>query len=151
MARLRVSEQVAIDRSPELVRSQFGDVAHHEATGVHDGVEFHVVSDDGSVCRYRQISRVGPLRLRQHFELPRAPDGPLVNTITKGQFSGGSITFEIGGEDDGPSTVTATLDAPLSGPAALIGPLLRRVVSSSLRAALVEDKADLESGRYQPP
>jgi len=38
-------------------------------------------------CSYRQITRVGPLRLRQELELQRVAGEPLVNHITHGQLA----------------------------------------------------------------
>ena len=35
MASLEVARSVEIERDADIVRRQFGDVAHHEATGVH--------------------------------------------------------------------------------------------------------------------
>lgn len=137
-----------IEAPAPLVRRQFGDVAHHEATGLHRGVTFRVISDDGARCDYEQTSRVGPLRLRQEFELERGSEGPLVNRIVKGQFTGGAITFDVAADGEAESLVTATLTAPLRGLESLAGPLLRRKIRRSLAAALVEDKHDLESGSY---
>ncbi len=95
MRSLQVTATARIDAPVEIVRQQFADVAHHAVTGLHRGVRFDVIDDDGRTCRYHQISRVGPLRLRQELRLERTVAGPLVNTITAGQFAGGTITFEI--------------------------------------------------------
>lgn len=43
MATLDVARSVEIDRDAEVVRRQFGDVAHHVATNLHRGVVFEVV------------------------------------------------------------------------------------------------------------
>ena len=147
---LEVTETVVIDRSAEIVRAQFGDVAHHQNTGVHHGVRFELLHDDGRRCRYRQISRVGPIRLQQHVTLVREPDGPLVNTVTAGPLAGGTITFHI--QPDGPSRsrVTAIVEAELRGVKVLAAPMLRSQLAKDLRAALAEDKDDLEHGRYHP-
>jgi hypothetical protein len=148
VAVLDVVRSVEIDADAAMVRRQFGDVAHHAATDVHRGVSFEVLVDDATRCRYRQVSKVGPLRLRQVFELARTEDGPLVNRIVSGQFPGGAITFDVTGVDDGRASVTARLTAPLSGPKAALAPVLRRQVGKQLAAALDEDKRDLEGGRY---
>lgn len=147
MSRLEVSCEISIDAPPEAVRAQFGDVAHHADVGVHRGVVFVVLEETAHVCRYRQTTSLGPLRLRQELALARAPTGPLVNTIVRGQFSGGSITFDVQPDTDEQSHVTASLSADL-GALSLLRPLLRRTVISSLSAALAEDKHDLESGTY---
>jgi hypothetical protein len=148
VAVLDVVRSVEIDADAAMVRRQFGDVAHHASALVHRGVSFEVLADDATRCRYRQVSRVGPLRLRQEFELQRTEDGPMVNRIVSGQFTGGAITFDVARVDDRRASVTARLTASLSGPMAVLAPVLRRQVGKQLAAALDEDKHDLESGRY---
>ena len=148
MRTIDIAERVTIEQPTSVVRAQFGDVAHHQETGVHRGVRFELVDDNGERCHYRQTSRVGPISLRQELTLERSPDGPLVNRITGGVLAGGTITFHI--QSDGPcrSVVTAVVAAELRGVQALVAPLVRSQVARDLRAALIEDKADLELGRY---
>ena len=94
------------------------------------------------------MTRIGPIRLTQEFDLERVNEGPLVNTITLGQFKGGTITFDI--QPDGPdrATVEARLVVEVNGLGALAAPLLRRSVRRSFDQALAEDRNDLESGTY---
>ena len=139
---------VEIERDARVVRQQFADVAHHAANGVHRGVTFEVLDDDGSRCRYRQVSRVGPLAFRQELTLEHAGDGPLVNRIIAEQFTGGAITFVVQPLGPGRSVVEARLVAPLAGVMRGAAPLLRTRVGKQLAAALAEDKDDLERGDY---
>ena len=152
MNNLLIEESISINAEPALVRSQFGDVAHHQRAALHKGVRFEILDCNEHRCHYRQISSVGPLRLKQEVELPLTTTGPLVNTITKGQFTGGTISFTItpAGDDEQQTQVTARLEAPLRGPQRLLAPLLRRQVHKSLSRGLAEDKSDLESGSYSP-
>jgi hypothetical protein len=110
-----------------------------------------VLHDDAVGCRYRQTTRVGPIRLTQEFDLKRVDRGPLVNTITLGQFEGGTITFDIQPEGPDRSTVEARLEAKVNGLGALAAPLLRRSVGRAFDRALAEDRHDLESGTYLEP
>lgn len=143
-----VTRSVEIERDAEVVRHQFGDVAHHAATSVHRGVVFEVIDDDGSRCSYRQTSQVGPLKLCQEIELDRTETGPLVNRIVAGQFSGGSVVFDVEPRGSGRAVVEGRLSAPLSVAMRVVAPLLRALVGKQLAAALAEDKADLEAGGY---
>lgn len=118
-------------------------------TGVHHSVVFEVIDEDAGRCRYRQVSTVGPLRVRQEVELDRSGDGPLVNRIVAGQFSGGEIVFEVTSRGEGRAAVEARLSAPVAGVMRMVAPVLRAQVGRQLAAALVEDKADLESGTYK--
>ena len=147
MAALEISRSVEIERSADVVRAQFGDVQHHAVTSVHKGVEFEVL-EDGDQCRYRQVSSVGPLKFEQVFVLDRSDEGPLVNRIVQGQFSGGAITFRIEPLGASRSRVDAELAATVSGLLRVAAPVLRAQVGRQLAAALLEDKADLESRAY---
>lgn len=129
------------------VRRQFGDVAHHQHPGVHPGVTFEVVADDPDVCRYRQVTRVGPLRSTQEMELRRTPEGPLVNTIRRGVFRDGAIVFDVVESGPDTSTVAARLESDRTAHRVL-RPLISLVVGRALAKALDEDRNDLESGRY---
>jgi hypothetical protein len=142
-----VSERIAIAQPVEQVRAQFGDVAYHASAGVHRGVTFSVVADRDDYCDYEQTTRMGPMHIRQSFQLNRTDLARQVNTVVAGAFAPGSITFEIVPEGDGTS-VTATLRAPLRGPVALFSPVLRRALGRSLAKALAEDRRNLESGTY---
>lgn len=147
MKDLEVIRSVVIDRSAEIVRRQFADVAHHAQTHVHPRVAFEVL-EDGDRCTYSQRSSVGPLRLRQVFELDRTDTGPLVNRIVSGNFSGGAIVFRVEPLADHRSEVETTLTAPLPNALRPLAPLLRAVVGRQLAAALNEDRIDLEGGSY---
>lgn len=148
MAIIDIRRSVSIAVPADIVRRQFGDVAHHAATHVHRGVRFEVLADDGARCRYRQVTRVGPIRLTQEFDVKRVDDGPLVNTVTRGQFEGGTITFDIRPDGAEQSAVEARLKAEVRGLGALAAPLLRRSVRRAFDRALAEDRDDLESGKY---
>ncbi len=148
MSTLEVTSVVRIEVPAETVRAQFADVAHHAATAPHAGVEFEVVSEADGRCDYRQTSRVGPLRFRQELTLEHTESGPLVNSVTKGQFQGGTISFDVTPDGSSAATVEASIRAPLRGPERLLKPVLARTVARALAKALDEDKVDLESGRY---
>jgi hypothetical protein len=144
-----VTQQITINQPVERVRAQFGDVAHHERTGVHRGVTFTVVAERPDYCEYQQTTRMGFVRIRQSFRLERDDPACQVNVLTAGAFTPGSITFEIEPTAIADTTVvTATLRAPLRGVTARLAPLLRPALARSLAKALREDRRDLESGAY---
>lgn len=144
---LEVSERIAIDQPVDLVRAHFADVAYHARCGVHRGVSFRVVTDDNDQCTYDQVTRLGPVRLRQSFQLDRRDSAHQVNTLVAGAFAPGSITFDIGPSDSG-AVVTATVRSQARGLTARLAPILRRPLSRSLARSLAEDRHDLESGAY---
>lgn len=146
---LRASATQRIERPVEEVRAQFADVAHHEAHPPHATVRFEVIEDDGAGgCRYRQVSKLGPVKLRQEMEMTETAPGVLENRVIKGQMAGGVLRFTIVEAGEGASEVTAELEAPLNAVQRLAGPLLQRQVARALADALEEDRRDLESGTY---
>lgn len=147
MAR-RVTRTIRINRPVELVAAQFGDVAHHERTGVHHKTRFKVTAEDDATVRYRQHSRVGPFTIAQDMVLDRADPRHQVNDITSGPLAGGSITFALEAADDDVTEVVATLALPNRRTTAVLAPLLLRVGGRDLAHALREDRADLEGDRY---
>lgn len=146
---LVITRAVTIDRSPELVRSQFADVAHHQRTGVHRGTRFAVVDESAAECIYDQVTGRGPVRLRQRYRLDRRDLAHQVNTVVAGPFRGGTLTFDIDASLPGSTVVTATLTSPPTRGNRLLGPILRRTLGRSLARALAEDKSDIESGAYE--
>lgn len=147
-AMLEVHVDVTIRRPLEEVLAQFGDVGDHERNGHHRGVSFHVLSETSQSCSYSQVSRVGPVRLRQHFELDKSVPAHQVNALISGPFSPGSIKFDIVADGDNGANVTATLCSTRPGLTQLAAPLLRRSLARALTRSLEEDRDDLESGRY---
>ena len=145
---LEVSAQVTIRRPLDEVQEQFGDVGYHERTGHHRGVSFQVVSENSQSCSYSQETRLGPLRLRQEFELDKSVPAHQVNVLVSGPFSPGSITFDVVADGDDGAKVTATLCSTRTGFTQMAAPLLRRSLARALSRALEEDRDDLESGRY---
>jgi hypothetical protein len=146
---LTVARDVVIARPHRLVEDQFADVAHHAATGVHRGVRFEEVEGGPTRCTYDQVTRQGPVSLRQRFVLDRGDRARQVHTVVSGAFAGGTMTFDIRPVDDATTTVTATLEAPVGVLTGLAAPVLRAVLGRSLARALDEDRRDLESGAYR--
>lgn len=143
-----VSRSILIDRPAHEVAQQFGDVDHHERTDLHTGTRFHVLEQDDDFCEYEQHSRVGLIKIRQQFHLDRSDRFHQVNTVTGGNLNGGTLVFDIVESGPGSAEVTATLTPPNTFLIRVAGPILRRAIDRSLAAALEEDRADLESGRY---
>jgi len=121
-----VSAAVSIRRPLDEVQRQFGDVGYHQRTGHHRGVRFVVCAEEPERCDYEQVTRVGPIRLRQKVRLDRADGAHQVNTIVAGPFSPGTITFEVTPGSGDVTRVVATLRAESRGVVRLAAPILKR-------------------------
>lgn len=145
----------------EKVRAQFADLDHHIATDVHPKLRFEVLERGPRRARFVQEVRLLGIRQRDVFERRIADDGSMVDTSVEGFNRGGSLAFgftpnEQGGRAGTDVAVTIRLPLPpvVGG---LVRPLLERQVRRELRAAVAEDKHDLEvrgypaAGRAAPP
>ena len=144
MHALIATETVTIEAPAEIVRAQFGDVGHHERVGPHNGVAFRVLRSDARSTDYEQVTSIGPIKAKQTLRLDDVGSGPLVNTVTGGMLRGGTITFRF---DSHTAATVVTAEVRGRAPRPLV-PLLRRAVGRQLRAALVEDKTDIEQAGY---
>jgi hypothetical protein len=147
---IEVSRSVVIARPAKEVAAQFADVGHHERTNVHRGVTFRVLAENDAWCEYEQLSKLLGRTVQQRMTLDRRDRRHLINTVTAGRFSGGTLRFDIAPRASMSTEVTATLRAPSSVLTKPLTPLLRIALGRSLASALAEDKTDLEERRYQP-
>ncbi|MBL8287874.1 MAG: hypothetical protein JNL85_07820 [Rubrivivax sp.] len=143
--------------APEArVRSQFADLEHHIATGVHPKLALRVLGERGAggALRYEQRVKLLGLTQRDVFERRFTADGAMVDTSVEGFNRGGSLAFRFtpeprGGAEGTCVHITIRLPLPpLVGP--LLRPLLQAQVRRELRAAAAEDKHDLEVRGYRP-
>lgn len=143
-----VQVRTTIARPAWEVRDQFRDVTYHTANPVHADRRVAVVRRRAGTCRYRQILRVGPVRVRNELLLVERDGGSLEHEVVRGPLSGALVHY--GFEWNGPSStgvaVTATFDS--AGLRRLVTPLVRRVLRRALERMLAEDREDLEAGRY---
>ena len=144
-----VSRTVTIERPCDLVQAQFADIVHHERSAPHRNVSFALLAESSTACDYSQISRQGPLLIKQQFHLDRSNLHHQRNTVTAGAFRGAAINFDIEAStaNANATTVTATI-ASERAIHRILRPILRMLLSGPLGKALVEDKRDLESGSY---
>lgn len=136
------------------VRAQFADLDHHIRTNVHPKLRFQVLRRDERGVRFVQEVRLLGIRQRDVFERSLLADGGIEDHAVEGFNRGGSVCFgfQPQAEQGRPGTqvdITVRLPLPpLVGP--LIKPLLEAQIRKEVRAAALEDRADIEQGRYSP-
>jgi hypothetical protein len=136
----------------ETVRAQFADLDHHIRRNVHPALRFEVLERRVDGARFVQEVRLLGVKQRDVFERSALPDGSLLDTSVEGFNRGGSLHFRFTGEREGdrPGTlVRITIRLPLPP---MVGPLLRPFLESrvrrEVRAAALQDKADIEGLGY---
>ena len=134
------------------VRAQFADLDHHIRKNVHPKLRFEVLRRDERSARFVQEVRLLGVRQRDVFERSLMADGCMEDCSVEGFNRGGSLHFRFQPQtrQGRPGTqvdITVRLPLPpLVGP--LIKPLLEAQIRKEVRAATLEDQADIEQGRY---
>ncbi len=150
MTTVTVTEIIEIRRPIEVVRAHYSDVQHHAENHVHAAYVVKVLSQHASGCTFEQRSKMFGRERVDLYELHRRADGAVSSTATAGPSKGVAtfVSFRALGDDS--TKVTFEVTVPLPGLAALFAPLVRRRARADTRAALEEDRHDLEVKRYQP-
>lgn len=138
----------------ETVKSQFADLQHHIATGVHPKLRFEVLQQSGQRARYTQEVTLLGIRQRDVFVREFEPDGTMVDTSIEGFNKGGSLRFSFRPETrSGAAGTDVRIEIRLPLPP-LVGPLIRPLLVGQIRrevaAAAAEDKHDIEVRGYRP-
>jgi hypothetical protein len=151
-AEVRHEEWIAAD--PGTVRSQFADLDHHIETNVHPKLRLKVLQQSPRRARYVQEVRLLGIRQVDVFEREFGPKGSMTDTSVEGFNKGGSLHFEFRPESragQAGTSVAVTIRLPLPPVVGrLLSPLLEAQIRKELRAAVAEDKHDLEVRGYSP-
>lgn len=135
-----------------VVRAQFADLDHHIMANVHPKLRFGVLEQSQRHARFVQEVRLLGIRQRDVFERTIAPNGRIRDVSVDGFNKGGSVDFLFRseareGRDGTRVRVAIRLPLPpLIG--GLIRPLLEGQVRRELRAAIAEDRFDIEVRGY---
>ncbi len=149
---VEVSHEEFIAAPSSKVRAQFADLNHHIAANVHPKLRFEVLSQGERRARFVQEVRLLGIRQRDVFEREIAADGmSMVDTSVEGFNQGGSLSFRFvptsrGGAEG--TMVGVTIRLPVPRFLGLLAPVLKAQVRRELKAAVQEDKHDLEVRGY---
>lgn len=132
----------------EKVRAHFRDMRHHERHRVHAAASFKVISDDGTTCRYEQRTRILGVPLIDRCEMSFVDGGRLINRNVSGPGSGMITTFAFADVQGQATRVDVSIQVPLVGLKRILRPFLSNAIERGFRAALEEDRIDLEVRGY---
>ncbi len=147
-----VTHQEWIAAPVETVRAQFADLDHHIRRNVHPKLRFEVLERRTRGARFVQEVRLLGIRQRDVFERSIEPDGTIEDRSVEGFNRGGSLSVRFTparAEGQFATQVEITIRLPLPpliGP--LVRPLLEAQIRKEVRAAALEDKADIETRGY---
>jgi hypothetical protein len=136
----------------EIVRAQFADLDHHIRNNVHPKLRFEILERHEQGARFLQEVRLFGMRQRDVFERRLADDGSIEDRCIDGFNRGGAISVRFHRRSAGTlsgtqADITIRLPLPpLIG--ALVKPLLEAQVRKEVRAAALEDQADIEQRGY---
>lgn len=145
---LVVSVSGCIARSVDVVRRHFADVQHHIRCRVHPDVEFTLLEESDSQCRFRKSIRIFGVPIVDEVLLRREPDGSIREDSVAGSNVGMRLVSSFQAKGPQATATTLTLQMPLNGLMRIAAPVVRRVLTRRLAKAFDEDRRDLESGRY---
>ena len=141
-----------IDAPVETVRAQFADLAHHIRSNVHPKLRFEILEQHARTARFAQEVRLLGIRQRDVFERQILPDGSIEDRSVEGFNRGGTLSYRFHPQTvDGRAGTVVEIVVRLPLPAvigALVKPLLQGQIRKELRAALLEDRADIVEHGY---
>lgn len=137
-----------IGRSIDEVRAQFADINYHVAQNVHSDIRVTVLQDEDGACRFTQETTVAGMRQADEIINTLLPNGDLHSDYVGGMNKGAALLVTFAQNGPHSTVVSADLRIPLSGPRALIAPIVGRGAQAALEKAIAQDKRDLESGNY---
>lgn len=148
MATVIAEGEKLIARPLEVVQSQFVDMPHHAATGVHADLEVSNVRPlaDGHLVTGRR--RVFGMLQEDEIEVRRGPDGNSTLRSIAGTNAGLLVTQTFAAEGMNATRVRTRVEMPVKGLLALLAPLVRLGLKRDLDIALEEDRRDLEERGY---
>ena len=136
----------------DTVRGQFADLDHHIRQQVHPKLRFEVLARRPQGARFVQEVRLLGIRQRDVFERQLLADGSIEDRAVEGFNRGGSLRFSfqphvVAGRSGTLVEIVVKLPLPpVIGP--FVRPWLEAQVRKELRAAALEDRADIEQGGY---
>jgi len=148
MAVVSVQAEKLIARPIGVVQSQFVDLQHHAATGVHADLDVSNVRPQEGGCRFTGRRRVLGLRQEDEIEVLRDADGNSTLRSLSGSNAGLLISQKFESVEPGRTRVRTTVELPVRGFLVLLTPLLRAGLKRDLATALEEDRRDLEERGY---
>jgi hypothetical protein len=135
-----------------VVRAQFADLDHHIRSNVHPKLRFEVLERHPHGARFAQEVRLLGIRQRDIFVRSIDADGSIVDQAVAGFNKGGSLTVRfkpqtLTGREGTQVDITVRLPLPpvIGG---LVRPLLESQIRREVRAAALEDRADIEQRGY---
>lgn len=149
-----VSHQLWIAAPRDVVAAQFADLDHHIRRNVHPKLSFEVLERHPQGARFVQQVRLLGIRQRDVFERRVAEDGSIDDRSVEGFNRGGTLSFRFAAEThEGRAGTQVRIVVRLPLPpllGVLLQPLLEAQIRKEVRAAALEDRADIEQRGYAP-
>lgn len=147
---IRITASLRINCPPAQVREQYRDIDHHIRNNVHPSIHYQWEPAGPGERKIRTTFRIMGVPQFDVSLLEDAPDGSFLIRYLEGTNAGMLLVHEFVEVEPGVTEVRLFADAPSTWGRRLLGPLFVVGARQVMKKALVEDKRDLERGRYQP-
>src|SRR3954468_13901985 len=147
---IRVSTSLRMNCTAEQARRQYRDIDHHIRNNVHPAIHYQWEPAGPGERKIRTTFRILGVPQFDISLLEDAPDGSFLIRYLEGSNAGMLLVHEFVEVEPGVTEVRLFADAPATWGRRLLGPLFVIGARQVMKKALVEDKRDLEGGRYEP-
>src|SRR3954468_3254711 len=147
---IRVTASLRMNCTAAQARAQYRDIDHHIRNNVHPSIRYQWEPASPGERKIRTTFRILGIPQFDVSLLEDAPDGSFLIRYLEGSNAGMLLVHEFVEVEPGVTEVRLFADAPSTWGRRLLGPLFVIGARQVMKKALVEDKRDLEGGRYQP-
>jgi hypothetical protein len=147
---IRISTSLRINCPAAQVREQYRDIDHHIRNNVHPSIRYQWEPAAAGERKIRTTFKIMGVPQFDVSLLEDGADGSFLIRYLEGTNAGMLLVHEFVEVEPGVTEVRLFADAPSTWGRRLLGPLFVLGAQQVMKKALVEDKRDLESGRYQP-
>jgi len=145
-----ITASLRIECPADVVRAQYRDIDHHIRNDVHPSIHYQWEPSAPGERKIRTTFRVLGVPQYDVSVLEDAADGSFVIRYLEGTNAGMVLVHRFVPLGPEATDVQLSAEAPATLARKLLGPLFVAGGRQVMRKALVEDKRDLEGGRFVP-
>src|SRR5882672_7039873 len=146
---IHITTSLHMDRPVDEVRAQYRDIDHHIRNNVHPSIRYQWEPAEPGQRKIRTTFRILGVPQFDVSLLEDAEDGSFVIRYLEGSNAGMVLVHKFVPLGPDATDVQLFADAPATVGRKLLGPLFVAGAKQVMKKALMEDKRDLEGGRFK--